>query len=435
MIRVKLPQTFQPERQYLLEVIFTEFLGIEFVREYTESFDYSILLENGKILIIKDYFFSSLEGVYPSQKNIPEKVEYVTLPFTSEKDLPLLYGNPELIEESDQIICHVDIFASVFFMLTRWEEYVVADRDHFNRFPAEASLAVKNNFLLRPIVNEYIEFLWNLLIHLGINDQRKVSQFRIVPTHDIDIIHYRYSMLRLINDIAKRKNAGIIAKRIKYRITNPFNSFGFIMDLSERNGLTSHFYFMSGGESEYEGFYNVTGKKAGSIFQMIRKRNHTIGFHPSHNTYNQKQLFLKEKNMLQESVNLAITEGRQHNLRFEVPGTWQIWEECSMHTDSSMGYPESDGFRCGTGNVFSVFNYLTRKKLSLKERPLIFMDSTFQLYRKLPITEVKPIADYYKSVCRKYKMPFTLLFHNTSFEDIFWNGSKTIYTNILETEK
>ena len=433
MIRIKLPLTFQPERQYLLEVIFSEFLGIEFTCEFTSTADYSILLENGKELVIRDYFFSSLKGSFPALTDIPEKVDFIRIPFTTEKDLPLLYGRPEVIVEGDHILCNVDIFASVFFMLTRWEESLIRDRDHFNRFPATSSLAFRNNFLNRPVVNEYIEFLWNLLFHLGINEKRKVSEFRIVPTHDIDVIHYRYSIGRIINDLAKKKKPSLIAKKVQYRITNPYDSFEYLMDLSERNGLTSCFYFMSGGKPEHGGCYDITGRKAGTILRKIKKRNHIIGFHPSHNAYNQPELFLMEKNMLQGSVNSVVTEGRQHNLRFEVPDTWQIWEDCGMLIDSSMGYPESDGFRCGTGNTFSVFNFLTRKKLGLKESPLIFMDSTFQLYRKLPVTELKPVADYYKLVSRRYNMPLTILFHNTSFEDICWKGSQTIYKDILET--
>ena len=71
------------------------------------------------------------------------------------------------------IECGIDIFASSFFMLTRWEEYVNKIRDMHNRFPAYASLACKNNFLDRPIVNEYVEMLWNMLKFLGCKQEKK----------------------------------------------------------------------------------------------------------------------------------------------------------------------------------------------------------------------------------------------------------------------
>ena len=46
-----------------------------------------------------------------------------------------------------------------------------------------------------------------------------------------------------------------------------------------------------------------------------------------------------------------------------------------MKVDGTCGYADKEGFKCGTGDEFSVFNILTRKKLKLKERPLIVMDS------------------------------------------------------------
>ncbi len=80
--------------------------------------------------------------------------------FIVEKDIPIIYGTDklEITEQNQNIItCGIDIFASSFFMLTRWEEYVNKNRDRHNRFPAIESLAFKNDFLSRPVVNEYVE--------------------------------------------------------------------------------------------------------------------------------------------------------------------------------------------------------------------------------------------------------------------------------------
>ena len=45
-----------------------------------------------------------------------------------------------------------------------------------------------------------------------------------------------------------------------------------------------------------------------------------------------------------------------------------------MEWESSLGFPEKEGFRCGTCFEYSVFNIHKRKKLILKEKPLIVMD-------------------------------------------------------------
>ena len=45
------------------------------------------------------------------------------------------------------------MFGSAFFMLTRYEELVVADRDQYGRFPAAASVAGREGFLGVPVVD------------------------------------------------------------------------------------------------------------------------------------------------------------------------------------------------------------------------------------------------------------------------------------------
>ena len=93
-------------------------------------------------------------------------------PLSRFNDLPIIYeGNGEFygwVKESDNLIeTNIDIIASSFFMVSRYEEVVINSRDQYDRFPASASLAYKEGFLNRPIVNEYIELLWSLsLIHI-----------------------------------------------------------------------------------------------------------------------------------------------------------------------------------------------------------------------------------------------------------------------------
>ena len=130
MIKLKIPNNNLNERKYILDIIFNEFLGLEYKIE-TGSKNYEILLENNKKLIIKDTFFNkySKDLEYLKLENIPKKIE------------------------------ELDIFAASFFMLTRWEEYVNKNRDIHDRFPATESLAYKQGFLDRPVVNEYVEEL------------------------------------------------------------------------------------------------------------------------------------------------------------------------------------------------------------------------------------------------------------------------------------
>ena len=62
-----------------------------------------------------------------------------------ESGIPILYGSPGFIKNGDDIHLNLDIFGSIFFMLTRYEELVVKERDQHDRFSAYFSHAYKNN--------------------------------------------------------------------------------------------------------------------------------------------------------------------------------------------------------------------------------------------------------------------------------------------------
>src|SRR5205823_4239631 len=74
-----------------------------------------------------------------------------------------------------------------FFLLTRYEEEVLTERDEHGRFPAALSLAARERFLDRPLVNEYAELLWRELRLLWPRLDRRRREFRLLPSHDVDV--------------------------------------------------------------------------------------------------------------------------------------------------------------------------------------------------------------------------------------------------------
>jgi len=124
--------------------------------------------------------------------------------------------------------------------------------------------------------------------------------------------------------------------------------------------------------------------------------------------------------------------GRAHFLRFEIPTTWQIWEDAKMQWDSSLSYADKEGFRCGVCYEYSVFNILTRKKLDLKEKPLIVMEGSFSTYQpniKADEMEVK-ITTLINRV-KQYNGDFVFLWHNSSFNTYEWKKYQNIYKKVL----
>jgi len=268
---------------------------------------------------------------------------------------------------------------------------------------------------------------------MGFSGERRKRKYQLIPTHDIDLIRYPLFFRRLLGDFIKRKNFNMAFKRLSYILgmRNPFNTYEFLMSKSEEHNVLSRFYFINGGKYKYDGNYSIFGNSFKKIFRLIQERGHIIGCHPSYYTFDNPVLWANEKKGLEKVLNVNILEGRQHYLRFNLPLTWEIADKNGLGVDSSMCYHDSEGFRCGTGDEFYVFNILSRKKLKLRERPLIVMDETLRGYRGLTPDKANLVLDRYKAISKKYKMKYTFLFHNSSFDEVDWSGWKAVYENIF----
>lgn len=448
MLKITLPANHIPERTYVLDTLFGHFLGLPYTlhiaNQLESQLETRIQLENGHLLIIEDHFFSRIpeEQGYLNAVHLPRTVSYCSHALLVEDDLPVLFGTAAIEVSHQQVRLGMDVVATIFFMLSRWEEVVVPDRDRHHRFPARESVSYRHGFLHRPIVNEHTELIWRLLLHLDLKNLRLKRDYRLFLTHDVDFL-YRwkngFSMLRtLVGDIAHRRDwaqAYQTARQIG-RLTignslDPYDTFDWMMGLSEAYDLQSRFYWMSGGRTPHDNHYEITELKALDTMLNMKKRGHLIGFHPSYASYQDQEQWRLEKERLEQTFELKVTEGRQHYLRFEAPTTWRIWEEAGMQVDSTLGYADAYGFRSGVCYEYPVFDVIRRKKLRLLERPLIAMDVTFldEQYLHLPFEQIVEQITRLQRICARYRGDFVLLWHNSSLAT---QGDRLLYQTILE---
>ena len=86
--------------------------------------------------------------------------------------------------------------------------------------------------------------------------------------------------------------------------------------------------------------------------------------------------------------------------------------------DSSLGFAEKPGFRCGTCQEFSMFDLRQQRPLRLKQRPLINMECSIveDKYEGLGYgDEAEKRFLFFKHLVKKYNGKYTLLWHNSNF--------------------
>jgi hypothetical protein len=439
-LTVKFSDRFVAERRYVFEVLLREFLGLVYTVQIDPAVDaYLIELPNGRRLRIRDAFFGTLPDstAYISSEYLPRPVRTAPgLAFAPEHDAVVLYGEGSVVEELGDLACGVDIVATLFFMLTRWEEAVDdPPLDQHGRWPATASVAYRHSFLDRPIVNEYVEAVWSMLTHLGLAQARRPRHFEIVPTHDIDVIYH--SRARTLAYAAiKARSAGALAAGARgfFSRHNPFDTFGWLMDLSESVGVRSRFNLIGGGTSRrYDlGRYSLGDPAVRGIVGGILRRGHILGLHASYSAHLNPRQWEAERRAIEAAFGVVLTEGRHHYLRFRAPDTWRLWNDGGLEVDSTAGYADAEGFRCGTGDRFSTFDVRNRRALRLQELPLVLMEGTLAGYRGMSAEAAREVFRRYIELAARYRMPLTILFHNNSFDEVRWPGWRDTYQAIFD---
>ena len=423
-MNVTLPSFHSPEIQYTFDILLEEFLGLNISYSYSSNpkSDFIIESDGAQTVIIKNQFFSkfNIENAYIHKSSFPKGIPYWTDSTLGLINLPVLYGETKMVENQNQYILHADIIASSFFMLARWEETVDDQKDEHNRSTGKNSIAYKYEFLHRPVVNEYADLLWKVLTLAGYKGTRKKHHYTSVITHDVDQPYqwpsWKTNIKHLAGDLLKRKNFKMFASDVKslYHTAvlgqkDPFDNHEYLISLANDHGYQAHFNFIISARSRYDQSLSISDPRLKSLINRIETNGHIIGYHPGYTVFTDELLFKRDLDQLQSMVSQKIVSGRQHYLRFSVPNTWKIWEAAGMEWESSMGYSDLPGFRCGTCYAYPVYDCIERKKLKLREKPLIVMDATLVHYLKsVELTGLNAL----KEECKKHGGEWLTIWHN-----------------------
>jgi len=366
-------------------------------------------------------------------------------PGVAELPFPLIEGR------SGGYIIHYDILGLAYWALSRLEEVGRTDLDEHGRFPATSSHAFKYGYLERPVVDEWLHILGQVITRQWPGIELKRHQFSIKVSHDVDIpSRFAFAspvqiVRRLGCDILRHKNFSAIYRSIMAKASSskrihrsdPLNTFEWIMDTSDRHGLGSAFYFLCGRtDSTKDADYEIEHSAMRSLLLSIHKRGHEVGLHPSYGTYQKPNLIVAEAERLrricaENSIEQNQWGGRMHYLRWEQPTTMLGWECASMTYDSTLSYADHAGFRCGTCFEYPAFEPVSGRALNLRIRPLIAMECTVMGDRYMGLNGDSAAFEVFaklKHACKIVNGCYTLLWHNSNLEH---KSEKELYRAVL----
>lgn len=280
-----------------------------------------------------------------------------------------------------------DIFAAVFFCISRAEEYVVTKRDSHGRFEAHSSLF--HPWHEQPYVDQWIRDFGKWLKAKGLVDELPQPTSQWINTLDIDIAYaYRgrewWRMLGATARDALQFRLSRISERIKVlsgSAPDPYDNYGLWLEATEVADESVCFVLCGNGRG-HDINLNPNHPRMRSLLQKLASRVE-VGIHPSYKTLGSRQAMQGEIEQLTQITGKKPVSSRQHFLRMHIPTTFTDLESLGVQKDYSMGFADAIGFRAGTAYPFMFFDFLKNDASGVQLVPLIAMDSALRNYMNL----------------------------------------------------
>ena len=190
-----------------------------------------------------------------------------------------------LAVDEDCVECSVDLPASVLLTLSRFEEMLTTERDSHGRFAAPMSVAFRDGFLDRPVVDEYGLALEQALTYLLPTWRPAKRALRIKLSHDVDDVGLPFSFRSAFRQTFLRHNPLATLRDVFGQ------AFGLspthleyvrrIVLLSLETGLDCAVYWAASPPSPWDSGYDPRHPLARQVISWLHERGVETGVHPS----------------------------------------------------------------------------------------------------------------------------------------------------------
>ena len=361
-----------------MDFVFSTYFGIEY--QLTENPNIAVNSGNLYINYSKNklpHFYNVFQDDLLLQDDIHEQKLFVSREA----------GMPVFFQTTDHYELKFDVFSGVFYLLSRYEEYLPHEKDIHDRYKSSNSILAKKEFNFSPVIETWLIFLKEELLKINPVLSFKKYQFEYIPTFDIDNV-YRY-----LGRNWKKHPPSILEiacwKTLSGQQQDPYDVFDEILLETNKYKLKPTFFFLLNDDGKNNSNVSPESKR---YLELIRKISEItdIGLHPSYHSL-EENLVADEYHKLFQITNRNICNSRQHFLKITFPELIENFKETNaLNTDYSLMYPDIIGFRAGISRAFPLFNLVKNESTGIIMQPSCWMDATYEYYqpqKKLQIQE------------------------------------------------
>lgn len=339
-----------------------------------------------------------------------------------------------------------DIVTPAFLLLSRYEETRATQFDTMLRFRYIDSLAFHYGCIDYPLIDYYALMLREMALQKWPHLQIEKRKGKVLPTHDIDFLCRFSTPLSswksiLGGDILRDRSLQQARNSIRqyqhfkrHPLEDPLMlGIDRLINLSAEAGLRSTFYFKGLHAGEPDATYEICSKAVEVAAKKIQHAGMSTGVHGSLTSYNNPTIFSREKALVEEITGSEASSGRQHFLRFHAASTPIVWQQSDLQHDTTLGFSEREGFRCGTCHPFPLYDIDGDHPTSTIEHPLIVMDTTlFRRFRSLKsdaLAQIQLLCDE----CLNAEGDFVILWHNSSMYRTLESWFTEVYCTFIRS--
>jgi hypothetical protein len=353
--------------------------------------------------------------------------------------------------------CSIDFPLSVSYFL-KLEHERDQRTDELGRPIGPESWIYQKGFSNVPVVDRLVAAFWTLCCCAYARAKallvRKIPwpnhrKFCMPVSHDVDLVQ-KWTVnavikegISILTDREKRhlqyatQTLRSIASSHFDRKTDPYWNFNQIISLEKKYDISSTFYFLTYrkhhriNSQKIVGNYGRRHKEVCSVMKDIYREGCEIGLHGSIDGFKDGNILKAERNQIEGCFNGTCNGIRQHFLLLDKDRTPLEQLKAGFQYDSTLGYRDICGYRCGTGFPYSWFNLFMDGNDNFLEVPLIVMDSSLLIEKRGDLSGCHDQLFGFLQQSLNQESCATLLWHNTSFSDPSYPWLRQLFEDAL----
>jgi hypothetical protein len=393
---------------------------------------------------------------FPASEDVlqPDQVIWI-------EEVPVLYPVERSSDgfyrfEGKSLVFHHDLLKSVFHLLSGFEEVKSGAEDAYGRFPFSESLQFRLGIIDKPVVNYYMEIM--------VEGLRKFYEVNGIPveiktlldapalmlSHDIDLVDaydfretgYKFKQLLGLADSpydlkGRFRDAftALVHFMNPFSRKNPFWNFDQLMEWEAEKGFLATYYFLEEDGDYDNSRYRFHHKRIRKLIADLSDRGHEIGIHGTMQSFEDPVAMQRTVDNLRAVSPEPVKGIRQHYLRFRPELTARIQSDAGLVYDSTLGFSEHEGFRNSYCWPYRFFDFRNNRIMDHWEIPLTVMDVSLYYYRNLTLDQSMESIENLLSEVVKFKGVFSLLWHNSFFNEWEFPGITAHYIRVLDRIK